>query len=96
MADAYTTIHDFLASHRADEDGFLAELVRVPSDNPPGDCAPHAARAAQLLADAAPDRGIEFDGATGRVVLDADSRQFIRTPVLMQFRAGQKVPVGPR
>lgn len=28
---------------------FLAELVRVPSDNPPGDCAPHAARAAELL-----------------------------------------------
>lgn len=28
---------------------FLAELVRVPSDNPPGDCAPHAARAASLL-----------------------------------------------
>ncbi|MFN4089059.1 MAG: M20/M25/M40 family metallo-hydrolase [Alphaproteobacteria bacterium] len=28
---------------------FLAELVRVPSDNPPGDCAPHAAVAARLL-----------------------------------------------
>src|ERR1700761_1123356 len=28
---------------------FLAELVKVPSDNPPGDCAPHGARAAALL-----------------------------------------------
>ncbi|MBV9221377.1 MAG: ArgE/DapE family deacylase [Methylobacteriaceae bacterium] len=28
---------------------FLAALVKVPSDNPPGDCAPHAARAAELL-----------------------------------------------
>lgn len=28
---------------------FLAELVRVPSDNPPGNCAPHAHRTAQLL-----------------------------------------------
>ncbi len=28
---------------------FLAELVRVPSDNPPGDCAPHAQRTAALL-----------------------------------------------
>jgi acetylornithine deacetylase/succinyl-diaminopimelate desuccinylase-like protein len=28
---------------------FLAELVRVPSDNPPGDCAPHGQRTAQLL-----------------------------------------------
>ena len=28
---------------------FLAELVRVPSDNPPGDCAPHAQHTARLL-----------------------------------------------
>ncbi len=28
---------------------FLAELVKVPSDNPPGDCDAHAVRAAQLL-----------------------------------------------
>ncbi len=33
----------------ADQVRFLAELVKVPSDNPPGDCAPHAARAAALL-----------------------------------------------
>nr|WP_246068858.1 ArgE/DapE family deacylase [Ferrovibrio terrae] len=29
--------------------GMLAELVKVPSDNPPGDCAPHAKRATALL-----------------------------------------------
>ncbi len=28
---------------------FLAELVRAPSDNPPGDCVPHARRTAALL-----------------------------------------------
>ena len=28
---------------------FLAELVKVPSDNPPGDCRPHAEAAARLL-----------------------------------------------
>lgn len=28
---------------------FLAELVKVPTDNPPGDCAPHAAVAQRLL-----------------------------------------------
>src|SRR5499426_4233420 len=28
---------------------FLAEMVKVPSDNPPGDCAAHAKRARQLL-----------------------------------------------
>ncbi len=32
-----------------DQVKFLAELVRVPSDNPPGDCAPHARRTAELL-----------------------------------------------
>src|SRR5262247_1439618 len=31
------------------ETEFLAEMVKVPSDNPPGDCAAHAKRARQLL-----------------------------------------------
>ena len=43
------SIRGWLASHRADSEAFLAELVRQPSDNPPGDCTPHAARAAALL-----------------------------------------------
>ena len=46
---ASTDIEQFLAAHEKEEEAFLAELVRVPSDNPPGDCAPHAARTAQLL-----------------------------------------------
>ncbi len=49
MSAAAEAIRAFLAAHRADEERFLAELVRVPSDNPPGDCAPHAARTAALL-----------------------------------------------
>ncbi len=32
-----------------DQVRFLAELVRMPSDNPPGDCAPHAQLTARLL-----------------------------------------------
>ena len=47
--NASTDIEQFLAAHEKEEEAFLAELVKVPSDNPPGDCAPHAARAAQLL-----------------------------------------------
>jgi acetylornithine deacetylase/succinyl-diaminopimelate desuccinylase-like protein len=31
------------------EVAFLAELVRVPSDNPPGNCTPHAEKAGALL-----------------------------------------------
>ncbi len=38
-----------IAARAADQQRFLAELVKVPSDNPPGDCAPHGARAAELL-----------------------------------------------
>lgn len=42
-------IHDFVTAEQANMSAMLAELVKVPSDNPPGDCAPHAKRATQLL-----------------------------------------------
>ena len=50
-ADAPGAIGDFLAHEREAQTRFLAELVKVPSDNPPGDCRPHAQRAAALLAE---------------------------------------------
>jgi acetylornithine deacetylase/succinyl-diaminopimelate desuccinylase family protein len=43
------TLQDIVDAHAQEEIHFLAELVKVPSDNPPGDCAAHAARAAELL-----------------------------------------------
>lgn len=43
------SIRDFLTRNRERETRFLAELVKNPSDNPPGDCRPHAERAATLL-----------------------------------------------
>jgi acetylornithine deacetylase/succinyl-diaminopimelate desuccinylase-like protein len=46
---ARRAVREFLAAERARETRFLAELVKIPSDNPPGDCAPHAAHAARLL-----------------------------------------------
>ena len=46
---SHASLHAFIASQQDAMRGMLAELVKVPSDNPPGDCAPHAARAAQLL-----------------------------------------------
>jgi acetylornithine deacetylase/succinyl-diaminopimelate desuccinylase family protein len=42
-------VADFVDRDFARETQFLAELVKIPSDNPPGDCAAHAARAKQLL-----------------------------------------------
>ena len=43
------TLDAFIDADFARETRFLAELVKVPSDNPPGDTATHAARAQQLL-----------------------------------------------
>src|SRR5271165_2441298 len=47
--DFAAAIHDHLMSERETQLRFLAELVKTPSDNPPGDCAAHAERAAELL-----------------------------------------------
>lgn len=46
---AQAAIAAAVAGWRDEQISFLAELVRAPSDNPPGDCAPHALRAAQML-----------------------------------------------
>jgi succinyl-diaminopimelate desuccinylase len=42
-------IHAFVEAHRDAETQFLAQIVKVPSDNPPGDCEPAAALTARLL-----------------------------------------------
>ena len=42
-------ILEYIEQNHAAQVRFLAELVKVPSDNPPGDCASHAVRAAELL-----------------------------------------------
>lgn len=44
-----TTLAAFLDAQHGLQIDFLRELVKVPSDNPAGDCAPHAARAQTLL-----------------------------------------------
>jgi acetylornithine deacetylase/succinyl-diaminopimelate desuccinylase family protein len=50
MTTALTAHISDLVDARFDEEvAFLAELVKVPSDNPPGDCAPHAEVTASLL-----------------------------------------------
>lgn len=49
MSDSENVIRNTLAAERDAQANFLAELVKVPSDNPPGDCRAHAERAAVLL-----------------------------------------------
>ena len=46
---ARRAVREHLVAARAEQVAMLAELVRQPSDNPPGDCAPHAARTAALI-----------------------------------------------
>lgn len=46
---SHEKIAAFLDAEREAQAAFLAELVKVPSDNPPGDCRRHALRAAELL-----------------------------------------------
>lgn len=48
-SDTQAAIRAFLDDRADDQVRFLAELVKVPSDNPPGDCAGHAERTAELL-----------------------------------------------
>jgi acetylornithine deacetylase/succinyl-diaminopimelate desuccinylase family protein len=42
-------IRAFLEGEREAQVRFLAEIVRIPTDNPPGDCSPAAERAAKLI-----------------------------------------------
>jgi acetylornithine deacetylase/succinyl-diaminopimelate desuccinylase-like protein len=44
-----TTLTQFIDAQRPAQEAFLKELVRVPSDNPPGDCEAHGKRARKLL-----------------------------------------------
>lgn len=46
----YEKLDEWIDAHFDDEVAFLQALVRVPTDTPPGDNAPHAERTADLLA----------------------------------------------
>jgi acetylornithine deacetylase/succinyl-diaminopimelate desuccinylase-like protein len=85
----------------ARETEFLAELVKVPSDNPPGDCAPHAARAKELLerlgleveAHAVPRAAVEAAGMQSVTNLIV-RRRFGAGPVIALNAHGDVVPPG--
>jgi succinyl-diaminopimelate desuccinylase len=84
---------------------FLAELVKLPSDNPPGDCAPHAARAAELLrglgltveSDPVPQDAVAACGmvsATNLIVRRRFGRNSAGGPVVALNAHGDVVPPG--
>jgi len=80
---------------------FLAELVRTPSDNPPGDCAPHAARTAELLEGlglpverhTVPEALVRAHGMVSAVNLIVRQR-FGRGPTIALNAHGDVVPPG--
>ena len=49
MTPVERAIHAFVQAHAEAETRFLAEIVKVPSDNPPGDCDHAAAAVARLI-----------------------------------------------
>ena len=50
MTPNYAQLDQWIDTHFDEEVRFLQELVRVPTDTPPGNNAPHAVRTAELLA----------------------------------------------
>jgi acetylornithine deacetylase/succinyl-diaminopimelate desuccinylase-like protein len=91
----------FIDANFKRETEFLAELVKVPSDNPPGDCAPIAARAKTLLeglgftveAHPVPKAAVEACGmisATNLIV----RKKFGEGPVIALNAHGDVVPPG--
>jgi acetylornithine deacetylase/succinyl-diaminopimelate desuccinylase-like protein len=90
-----------LIADRAAQERFLAELVRTPSDNPPGDCASAAERAAALLeglgfvverhpVPAEQVRAVGMRSATNLIV----RRRFGPGPVIALNAHGDVVPPG--
>src|SRR4051812_10011108 len=99
--DQQNKIRSYVDQHHKAQVEFLAELVKVPSDNPPGDCAPHARRSAGLLEKlgftverhVVPDDLVKANGmisATNLVI----RRKFGPGPVVALNAHGDVVPPG--
>jgi len=98
---AYRQLHDYLAAHREQQRHLLAEIVKVPSDNPPGDCVPNATRAAALLQELGfvvethpiPQAQVQGNGMISAVNLVVRER-FGPGPVIALNAHGDVVPPG--
>ena len=100
--DTQAAIDTFLSGQKDKQSAFLAELVRQPSDNPPGDCAAHAARAQALLeslglvveAYAVPDDRVRAAGMVSATNLVVRVRFGQGGPVVALNAHGDVVPPG--
>jgi acetylornithine deacetylase/succinyl-diaminopimelate desuccinylase-like protein len=95
-------VRDWVNVHFAGQTAFLAELVKVPSDNPPGDCAPHALRTASLLAEmglpatqhAVPDAAVRSAGMISAINLVVREQFGGTGPCIALNAHGDVVPPG--
>ena len=99
--DPHARLRAFLRQNRDAQARLLAELIKVPSDNPPGDCAPHAERTAELLTQLGftiekhpvPDKLLEQCGLRSITNLVA-RRRFGDGPTIALNAHGDVVPPG--
>jgi acetylornithine deacetylase/succinyl-diaminopimelate desuccinylase-like protein len=97
-----TAVNAFVDAHFSAECAFLAELVKVPSDNPPGDCAPHARRARELIealgldveADTVPNDEVRANGMIAATNLIVRQRFGDGGPTIALNAHGDVVPPG--
>ena len=100
--DLRRAVADFCAREHGAQVRLLAELVKVPSDNPPGDCARHAERAAALLEDLGlsvqrhpvPDHLVQANGMVSATNLLARERFGAGGPTIALNAHGDVVPPG--
>jgi acetylornithine deacetylase/succinyl-diaminopimelate desuccinylase-like protein len=101
MTDSISFVRDFVDRHFAAQCELLAAMVRIPTDNPPGDCAPHAEAAAQRLQAlglgverfAVPQAAVDAAGMTSALNLVVRQR-FGEGPCIALNAHGDVVPPG--
>ena len=90
---AYQQLDAWIDAHFDDEVSFLQQLVRVPTDTPPGNNAPHAERTAELL------QGFGFDAEKYAVpaqeVEDYGLQSITNLIVRRRYGEGRKDGKGP-
>ena len=101
MTPIETAIRDFVREHAEAEARFLAEIVKIPSDNPPGDCNRSAEVVATLLEGLGfqverhkvPEALVKANGMISATNLIA-KRRFRQGPTIALNAHGDVVPPG--
>lgn len=101
LAQAYAQLDAWIDAHFDEQVRYLQELVRMPTDTPPGNNAPHAERTAELLAGmglvaekhAVPDQQVKDYGLTSLTNLIVRHR-FGEGPTVALNAHGDVVPPG--